>query len=137
MTEPHANNVLHFAIHADDVERARRFYEETFGWQFEDWGPPDFYRIRTGTPDSPGIAGALEKRHSELEGGAITGFTCTISVEDIDACKRSIKAHGGKITYSGAIPSVGKILSFEDTERNIVSAMEYEQGALDRMDKPA
>ena len=54
----HANNVLHFAIHADDLERAREFYEQVFGWRFEDWGPPDFYRVHTGSAEDQGIAGA-------------------------------------------------------------------------------
>ena len=44
----HANNVCHFAVHADDVERARVFYENVFGWRFEEWGPPEFYLIKTG-----------------------------------------------------------------------------------------
>ena len=34
------NDVAHFAIHADDCQRAKRFYEEVFGWTFEPWGPP-------------------------------------------------------------------------------------------------
>ena len=38
------NDVAHFAIHADDCQRAKRFYEEVFGWTFEPWGPPG--RIR-------------------------------------------------------------------------------------------
>ena len=33
----------HFAINADDVPRAKRFYEEVFGWSFTPWGPPNFY----------------------------------------------------------------------------------------------
>ena len=63
-----ANNVVHFAVHADDVERARAFYEAVFGWRFEAWGPPGFYRIHTGSSDGPGIEGALHTRHEPLEG---------------------------------------------------------------------
>ena len=37
------NNVAPFAIHADDLPRARQFYERAFGWHFEPWGPPDFF----------------------------------------------------------------------------------------------
>ena len=130
---PHANNVLHFAIHADDLERAREFYQRVFGWRFEDWGPPDFYRIHTGTEENPGIAGALEKRHAELSVQGSNGFTCTISVAGIEDTKRAIEAHGGKITYSGEIPTVGKIVSFEDTEGNVVCAMQYEPQALENI----
>ena len=38
-------NLAAFAIHADDVERAVRFYEAVFGWRFEPWGPPGVYLI--------------------------------------------------------------------------------------------
>ena len=33
-------NLAAFAIHVDDVDRARAFYEAVFGWVFEPWGPP-------------------------------------------------------------------------------------------------
>jgi hypothetical protein len=36
----------HFSINADDVQRAKGFYEAVFGWTFEPWGPPDFYLLR-------------------------------------------------------------------------------------------
>ena len=65
----HANNVCHFAIHADDVGRARTFYEQVFGWRFEEWGPPDFYLIKTSNEQSPGILGALQKRTQPLGEG--------------------------------------------------------------------
>jgi predicted enzyme related to lactoylglutathione lyase len=35
------NNVKHFAVHADDVERAQKFYETVFGWKFKPWGAND------------------------------------------------------------------------------------------------
>ncbi len=128
------NNVLHFAVHADDLDRARQFYGEVFGWRFEAWGPPDFFRIHTGTPEYPGIEGALEKRHVPLEGKSSTGFTCTISVPDLAATQAAIEKHGGKIVFPEfEIPTVGRIVQFEDTEGNIVSAKQYETQALENM----
>ena len=50
------SNVKHFAVHADDVDRAK-FYESVLGWQFTPWGPPNFYLIgpeRTRTRASMG-----------------------------------------------------------------------------------
>jgi predicted enzyme related to lactoylglutathione lyase len=38
--------LCHFAINADDVQRARRFYESVFDWTFEPWGPPNFYQVK-------------------------------------------------------------------------------------------
>ncbi len=130
-----ANNVVHFAIHADDLERAQKFYNAVFGWRFEAWGPPDFFRIHTGDATNPGIEGALEKRHAPLREGdaANRGFTCTISVADIAVTRAALIAGGAKIRFDGAIPTVGKILSFEDPEGNVVSAMQYEPQHLAAM----
>src|SRR6476660_6709791 len=51
-------NVRHFAINADDMARARRFYERVFGWRFDAWGPPNFFMITTGSDQDPGIIGS-------------------------------------------------------------------------------
>ncbi len=122
------NNVVHFAIHADDVERAKNFYAATFGWQFEAWEPPGFYNIGTG---DGGIMGALEKRQIPLSGTGVRSFTCTISVDDLDATIEAVRDAGG--TVSGepfTIPTVGRLIQFYDPEGNVVSAMQYDAGVL-------
>ncbi len=130
-----ANNVVHFAIHADDLVRAQRFYSVVFGWRFEAWGPPDFFRIHTGDAIHPGIEGALEKRRVALREGdaGIRAFTCTISVTDIAVTRADLIANGAKVLFEGAIPTVGKILNFEDPEGNLVAAMQYEPQHLAAM----
>lgn len=119
------NDVAHFAIHATDCDRARAFYEGVFGWRFEPWGPPDFWMIET----SPGaIAGALHGRREPIEGGGIRGFECTIAVEDAAAIAAAITAAGGSVLSPPyAIPGVGTLVQFEDTEGNVVGAMQYVQ----------
>ena len=64
------NHIRHFAIHADEVDRARAFYEAVFAWRFEVWGPPNFYLIRTGPDDDGGLQGALQERQQSLSGTA-------------------------------------------------------------------
>ena len=120
------NNIAHFDVPADDVERARRFYERAFGWKFEAWGPPDFYMIHTGSADDPGIHGSLGKRSEPQAGRARTGFECTISVADLGAAKRAIVANGGTIVLDDhEIVGVGTLIRFQDTEGNLVCAMHY------------
>lgn len=34
-----ANYVTHFEINVDDIDRAKRFYQDVFGWAFQDLGP--------------------------------------------------------------------------------------------------
>jgi len=122
------NHLSAFAIHADDVQRARRFYEAVFGWRFQPWGPPDFYLIHTGDEASPGVLGLLQKRKEPRTGTGLNGYECTISVEDVDAIARAVEACGGKITMAKTeIPTVGTLIYFSDTEGNVAGAMKYEK----------
>ncbi len=123
---PVANNVVHFAISADDVERARRFYEVVFGWRFEAWGPPGFYRIHTGTATDPGIEGALHGRAESPEGKGTVGLECTVSVDDLGPVRDAVVSGGGTVVLDGFdIPTVGTLLRFLDTEGNMLGAMRY------------
>ena len=64
------NRVMHFEIHADDMDSAEKFYKSVFGWGFEHMGPEfgNYVVIRTGDPmpDSkdPGINGGMIKRNA-------------------------------------------------------------------------
>ncbi len=119
-------NVVHFAIHADDVERARGFYEAVFAWRFEAWGPPGFYDVTTGDDDHPGIRGALHGRSEALTGTGTSGFTCTVAVDDLEAIRTRVVAAGGTIVLEEMeIPTVGRLTQFLDTEGNEVAAMVY------------
>lgn len=120
------NDIAHFAIHADDTERAKAFYQGVFGWTFEPWGPPNFWRIHT----SPGaIHGALQERREPVSGTGTIGYECSISVQDVRAIAAAIEAHGGTITMPPfEIQGVGTLAMFRDTEGNVVGAMQYEEG---------
>lgn len=121
------NNLRHFAVHADDVERARKFYEQAFGWQFTAWGPPGFFLIKTGIEEDPGVQGALQGRREIVAGKPMFGFECTLGVDSIDETIKAVAASGGKIVMPRFhIPTVGTLIFFEDTEGNIVGAMQYE-----------
>ncbi|MCH9688757.1 MAG: VOC family protein [Deltaproteobacteria bacterium] len=121
------NTVQHFAINADDLPRARAFYENVFGWRFEAWGPPDFFQIVSGTDDAPGIRGALQKRREIAPGKKIHGFECTVAVADIDAVIASVREAGGTILMEkSVIAGVGTLVFFADPEGNAVGAMQYD-----------
>jgi predicted enzyme related to lactoylglutathione lyase len=122
------NNIAHFDIRADDVERARRFYARVFGWRFEAWGPPDFYLIHTGTAAAPGIHGSLSKRTVPVTGRGGIGYECTVGVDDLGAIRAAILAQGGKIVLDEyEIVGVGRLIRFEDSEGNVACAMRYLQ----------
>ena len=121
------NDLAHFAIHADDCQRAKTFYETVFQWTFEPWGPPNFWRIHT----SPGAAvhGALQERREPVSGAGTIGFECTIAVEDVHATAKAIEAAGGTLTLQPfELEGVGTLVMFQDTEGNVVGAMQYVEG---------
>ncbi|HEY2794294.1 MAG TPA: VOC family protein [Micromonosporaceae bacterium] len=120
-------NLASFAIHVDDVDRARTFYEAVFGWEFEPWGPPGFYLIHTGDEQSPGIQGLMHERAEPRTGGGLTGIEPTFAVEDLDSVLVAVEANGGAITFPASqIPTVGTLARFLDTEGNDIGAMHYE-----------
>ncbi len=123
------NHIRHFAVQADEVDRARAFYEAVFGWTFEPWGPPNFYLIHTGPAGDRGLQGALQERQVKLEGSGTRGFECTIGVADLDAVLALIARFGGTVlSQPFVIEGVGRLAFFQDTEGNRVGAMQYEPG---------
>jgi predicted enzyme related to lactoylglutathione lyase len=124
-------NVSHFAINADDVPRARRFYERVFGWTFSAWGPPKFYMIDThGDGEAAGIRGSLQGRRELVPGKRMIGFECTINVPSIDATASAVLAAGGRVVLQKSIiVGVGALMFFEDTEGNVFGAMQPDSQA--------
>ena len=130
IAKPFSYNVSHFDVHADDLPRARRFYETVFEWKFNPWGPPDFFLIATGKEDDPGIHGALTKGRTHVEGKPMFGYECTISVANVDETAAAIETNGGQVILpKTCINGVGWIIQFLDTEGNVVCAMQYDEKA--------
>ncbi len=122
-----ANNLRHFAIECDNVERAKEFYEQVFGWTIKPWGPPGFYQIFTGSAESPGVLGALQERAAPLTGAGSRGFQPTFGVAEIAPVIQAVEAHGGVVVMPEyRIEGVGNLIYFEDTEGNRVGAMKYD-----------
>lgn len=115
------NKLAHFAIEADDVDRARRFYEQLFNWRFEPWGPPGFYLIH-----GAGVHGALQSRREPLPPGR-KGFECSFAVDDLGRSMALVRAAGGQVgDHAHTIPGVGRLVEFHDSEGNQAVLIEYE-----------
>jgi predicted enzyme related to lactoylglutathione lyase len=115
----------HFAINADDVDRARNFYGQVFGWTFTPWGPPGFYQTKNA---GDGIMGALQQRRDWGE-RRLHSFETTIGVADIAVALTAVEANGGRVLMRPyRIDGVGEIGYFEDPEGNICGIAQYESG---------
>lgn len=124
------NRLTHFAIHVDDIERAKKFYDGVFEWGFNSYGRDDFLQIRVDKSESGELIGALQSRKYSPVPEKVNGLECTIAVENIDENIEKVEASGGQVLMpKTAIPYVGYIAKFLDTEGNLICAMQYYNSA--------
>ncbi|MCK2018393.1 VOC family protein [Peribacillus frigoritolerans] len=116
--------IVHFEIHVNDMERAKTFYGEVFGWSFQDWsdyaGMPYFGAV-TGNEKEHGIDGALMQRQSAPPEThqALNAFACTIGVENYDLTEAKIIENGGKLAMPKfALPGMAWQGYYIDPEGN-------------------
>jgi predicted enzyme related to lactoylglutathione lyase len=115
-----ANAVVHFEIPADDVARATKFYEKTFGWTIKAYPMPpgeEYYSVVTRKKDAPGIDGGLMKR--KMPGQPFTNY---INVPSIDDMLQTVLANGGTVMMPKQEigPNQGWIALFNDPEHNMI-----------------
>ena len=126
------NPIVHFEIPADNVQRAKDFYEKTFGWKIDKFqlpGDEEYWGIRTTEidnvtkmPKNPGaINGGLMKRKNQGQ-----PFMNYISIDSIDEMCKIIETNGGKVCLpkTEIAPGMGWIAAFQDTEGNIMGLPE-------------
>ncbi len=118
------DKVVHFELPLDDTARGRKFYEEAFGWQTEEW--PEFNYIgarstpideKTQLPIEPGaINGGMFKRDPAMPHPMVY-----MQVKDIEASLKKIESAGGSLVRGKtAVGQMGFIANFKDSEGNIL-----------------
>lgn len=123
--------VVHFEIHADDPERAARFYRNLFGWEVQKWdGPQDYWLVKTGPDGQPGINGGLLRRHGPRVGDTVIAYVCSIDVPSVDDYLARAVAEGGQVALPKmAIPGVGWLAYCKDPEGNIFGMTQFDRSA--------
>jgi len=117
------NKVVHFEIPYDDQERAKKFYQDVFGWQINKFPDMDYHLVTTTSSD--------EKMHPK-EPGAINGGLLpkdptgshpmiVIDVPSIEEHIKKVESSGGKTVMSMMkIGEFGLYARVSDTEGNII-----------------
>ena len=118
------NAIVHFEIPADDVTRAKTFYEKTFGWTIKPFPMPpgqEYFGVTTKKKGEVGIDGGLMKRKNPGQ-----PFTNYITVKSIDAVVQAIQANGGLVVLpkQEIAQGMGWISAFKDPENNIIGLHE-------------
>jgi len=118
------SKVVHFEIPAGDLERAKKFYQDAFGWQLDDQPGMEYVLAKTVETDEKmmpkeagGINGGMMKRNDMVKSPSFA-----INVENIDEAMRDVKMAGGTV-LSAKMPvgEMGLMAYFKDSEDNVLS----------------
>lgn len=119
--------IVHFDIPADDLQRAKKFYEGLFKWKIEMLpGPIPYYLIETTDLNGEkAVGGGMAKRDKSEQ--KITNF---IGVDSIDEYLGKVEQLGGKIIESRhVVPEWGYLAVCLDTENNVFGLWEEDRKA--------
>ena len=122
------NKVVHFEIPADNLERAKKFYSENFGWKVNQLGPEmgNYVLVHTGPTDDKG----MPQEKAFINGGLMprdpsaTAPVLVMAVDDTDATVEKVKKSGGRLVGEILdIPNVGRYARVQDTEGNVIGVI--------------
>lgn len=134
-----ASVISHFEVYVDDLERAKKFYSDVFGWAYQDMGPElnDYVVVYpsgevTNGPATSGINGGMMKRSGPApsdDTAAPNAYVCIVTIDDIDAALERAVAAGARIDMPVMdVPTVGRMAYIRDTEMNLVGVLQPERG---------
>jgi len=127
------NRVVHFEIHAANMDKLQTFYKSVFGWTFQNMGDKfGGYRvIVTGenklsepmTPAMMGINGGMLQRPGPLptpDQKVVNAYVCIIGVDDVDTVFEKVLSEGGSAAMEPSdVPNVGRLAYCKDPENNV------------------
>ena len=104
---------------ATDIEAAKRFYGQVFGWKFEDYGP-DYTSFHDGR-----LGGGFTKVDLVPTGGPLV----VISATDLEGAQASVREAGGNIEGHVLEFPGGRRFHFLDPSGNRLSVWTDQSGA--------
>jgi uncharacterized protein len=118
-------SIVWFEIPADNVERAKTFYGNLFGWKIERFpGPKPYWHIDTGGADATPDGGMMERQCPEH---SFTNYVGVLSVEEAAA---KVEKLGGRVCMpKTAVPQMGYFIVCNDTENNTFALWESNENA--------
>jgi predicted enzyme related to lactoylglutathione lyase len=104
----HDRRIDYVEFAATDIDRTKQFYQDAFGWRFEDYGP-DYTSFQDGR-----LAGGFERKPSVRVGGPLI----VIYARDLAALQASVTQAGGTIVRPPYSFPGGRRFHFTDPSGN-------------------
>jgi predicted enzyme related to lactoylglutathione lyase len=101
---------VHLELNTDDIERARAFYREVLGWDFQNVPVAGQKYVQIATPRPPG-GGIQLKPHDKMP----SHWMPYVSVDDVRAAVRRARSAGAKIVADvSEVPGYGALAIITD-----------------------
>lgn len=119
-------SIVWFEVPADDLNRAKKFYQSMFGWKFAKLPAAinDYWHIDTGGPDASPDGGMIPRMHPQQP---ITNY---VSVPSVTKAAAKVEKLGGTVCKpKTAVPGMGYFAICLDTEGNTFALWEMNERA--------
>jgi predicted enzyme related to lactoylglutathione lyase len=114
MTTHHQHHAIDYVeLTVSDLDQAKRFYADAFGWAFNDYGPA-YAGIRNPRDDGPPEVGGLRQGDAAGPGGP---FVLLYSA-DLDGSAKAVRDAGGQIVNGPYEFPGGRRFHFTDPTGN-------------------
>jgi predicted enzyme related to lactoylglutathione lyase len=120
------DKVVHFEVPADNLGRAKKFYQNVFGWKMTDVPSMDYVMVETtasenNRPKEPGaINGGMFARSETAKSPVIV-----IGVASIDATIKKVEGAGGRMVAPKVkVGDMGHYARVADSEGNVIGLWE-------------
>lgn len=114
------NPVVYFEIPVEDMDRAIRFYNVVFHFDFHKENIDNIeMALFPFANENAGISGSLAK--GEIYKPTKDGVVIYFKTKNIDETLKLATSHGGKILYPKTDNGIGLVAEFEDTEGNRIA----------------
>ncbi|MFA7153446.1 MAG: VOC family protein [Methanoregulaceae archaeon] len=124
------SNIAYFEVPADDLKRAKKFYTEILGWEFNPSQVPnipvEYWNISTGksAKDTLNMGGLYQRKEQSSR------ILMYAVVDDIDTALQKVEKLGGKIlSPKMSLDTVGNLVTVIDSEGNLIGLWEREKHA--------
>ena len=104
------NHINYVELAAPDLSRAKIFYNEAFGWEFQDWGE-DYVSFA-----QAGLEGGIRREAAIAPGSTLI----ILYADNLEATEKNIITAGGAITERHDFPG-GRRIHFRDPAGNILA----------------
>jgi predicted enzyme related to lactoylglutathione lyase len=112
--------IVHVEFPAQDVARAKKFWEAVGGWTLEDANMPGIQYLMFQDGDQGGAVHSMQEQQ---------GTTIYLGSDDIDADLAKVSELGGNAEAKQPIPSIGWFARCKDSEGNEFSLYQGDENA--------